>query len=226
VHSQYRRPLADLPAAGARIALILRTRCFFCDVGACDRRIFAERFEAVEPRARRTRRLDDVVHCLAIALGGRPAASLSRLLNVKMSNDTLLRMVRRRGRRNFPPPAIIGIDDWAWRRNHRYGTLDGDLERHASIALLPNREPPTAEAWLAEQSQICQAFLDAVRKSMRQIRAVMGAAVIDPSLLTFAEKLQYEGYLRREETNAAILSLSQQGIAIKEIMRRTDTAAG
>jgi len=61
---------------------------------------------------------------------------------------------------------------------------------------------------------------------MRQIRAVMGAAVIDPSLLTFAEKLQYEGYLRREETNAAILSLSQQGIAIKEIMRRTDTAAG
>ena len=101
------------------------------------------------------------------------------------------------------------------------GSLVGDLERHASIALLPNREPPTAEAWLAEQSQICQAFLDAVRKSMRQIRAAMGAAVIDPSLLTFAEKLQYEGYLRREETNAAILSLSRQRIAIKEIVRRT-----
>jgi transposase len=91
VHSQYRRRLADLPAAGVRIALILRMRRFFCDDLACERRIFAERFEAVGPRARRTSRLDDVIHCLAIALGGRPAASLSRRLNVKVSNDTLLR---------------------------------------------------------------------------------------------------------------------------------------
>ena len=53
--------------------------------------------EAVEPRARRTSRLDDVVHCLAIALGARPAAFLSRRLNVVVSNDTLLRLVRRRG---------------------------------------------------------------------------------------------------------------------------------
>jgi transposase len=104
VHSQYRRRLSDLPAAGVRIALILRTRRFFCDTAACERRIFAERFETVAPRARRTWRLDDVVHCLAIALGGKPAASLSRRLNVAVSNDTLLRMVRRRGPRSFPPP--------------------------------------------------------------------------------------------------------------------------
>jgi transposase len=261
VHSQYRRRLVDLPAAGVQIALILRTRRFFCDAESCARRIFAERFEAVEPRARRTSRLDDVVHCLAIALGGRPAASLSRRLNVVVSNDTLLRMVRRRGPRTFPPPSIIGIDDWAWRRNHRYGTLICDLERRATIALLPDREPATAEAWLALRSQICvvardrgggyavaaqralphaiqvadrwhlmenasSAFLDAVRKSMRQIRTAMGASVIDPSLLTFAEKLQYEGYLRRQETNAAILSLSKQGVAIKEIVRRTGYSRG
>ena len=149
MHSHYQRRLADLPAAGVRIALILRVRRFFCDAEACARRIFAERFEAVEPKARRTSRLDDVVHCLAIALGGRPAASLSRRLNVDVSNDTLLRMVRRRRPLAFPPPAIVGIDDWAWRRNHRYGTLICDLERRATIALLPEREPATAEAWLA-----------------------------------------------------------------------------
>ena len=64
-------------------------------------------------------------------------------------------MVRRRGPRSFPPPMIVGIDDWAWRRNHRYGTLICDLERRATIALLPDREPATAEVWLAQQSQIC-----------------------------------------------------------------------
>jgi transposase len=261
VHSRCRRRLADLPAAGVKIALILRARRFFCDGKTCTRRIFAERFEAVEARARRTSRLDDVVHCLAIALGGRPAASLSRRLNVDVSNDTLLRMVRRRGPRPFAPPAIIGIDDWAWRRNHRYGTLICDLERRRTIALLPDREPATAQAWLALQAQICvvardrgggygvaaqralphaiqvadrwhlmenasSAFLDAVRKSMRQIRTAIGAAVIDPALLTFAERLQYEGYLRREETNGAILALSEQGIAIKEIVRRTGYSRG
>lgn len=48
-------------------------------------------------------------------------------------------------------------------------------------------------------------FLDSVRKSMRQIRKTLGATRINPKLLTAAEHLQYEGYLRREQTNAAIM---------------------
>jgi transposase len=39
------------------------------------------------------------------------------------------------------------------------------------------------------------AFLDAVRKSMRQVRVAVGAATINPALLTAAERIQYEGYL-------------------------------
>ena len=66
-----------------------------------------------------------------------------------------------------------------------------------------------------------RAFLDAVRKSMRQIRAVIGATTINPKLLTTAERIQYEGYLRREQTNAAILALSKNGVPIKQIVRQT-----
>src|SRR5439155_3872477 len=131
-----------------------------------------------------------------------------------------------------------------------------DLERRKTIALLPDREPATAQGWLSDQPQIevvardrgggyalaaaralpratqvadrwhlmenaSRAFLDAVRKSMRQIRSAIGATTINPELLTWAERLQYEGYLRREETNAAILALSKEGVPIKEIVRRT-----
>jgi hypothetical protein len=47
-------------------------------------------------------------------------------------------------------------------------------------------------------------FLDAVRKSMRNIRTVIGAISINPELLTCAERIQYEGNLHREETNACV----------------------
>jgi transposase len=263
VHSRYPRFLADLPIAGRRVALTLQARRFRCDAARCVRRIFTERFDVniLKPWARRTGRLDQIVHCLAIALGGRPAASFARRLSMPVSNDTLLRAVRRRGNPSFAPPAIIGIDDWAWRRNHRYGTLICDLERRKTIALLPDREPATAEAWLTNQPQIAvvardrgggcalatqkalpnavqvadrwhlmenasHAFLDAVRKSMRQIRTAIGAATVNPALLTAAEKLQYEGYLLREETNATILAMANDGATIKEIVRRTGYSRG
>ncbi len=65
------------------------------------------------------------------------------------------------------------------------------------------------------------AFLDAVRKPMRQVRMAVGTATVNPKLLTVAERLQYEGYLRREETNAIIPGLVRDGLSIKEIVRRT-----
>jgi transposase len=65
------------------------------------------------------------------------------------------------------------------------------------------------------------AFLSAVRKSMRPIRAAIGATTINPELLTCAERLQYEGYLRREETITTILALAKDGTAIKQIVRKT-----
>ena len=156
VHSRYARQLADLPLSGKPVRLVIRARRFHCDAVLCPRRIFTERFDngVLLPWSRRTSRLDQIVHHLGLALGGRPAARFARRLMLPASNDTLLRLIRRRGRPPFIPPAVIGIDDWAWRRNQRYGTLICDLERRQTIALLPDREPATAQAWLTAQPQI------------------------------------------------------------------------
>jgi transposase len=137
VHSRYRRHLADLPMAGKPVRRLVRARRFHCDTVPCGRRIFAERFDdaVLMPWARRTARLDHIVHHLGLALGGRPAASFARRLVLPVSNDTMLRVVRRRGSPNFVPPMVIGIDDWEWRRNQRYGTIICDLERRRPIAV-------------------------------------------------------------------------------------------
>ncbi len=131
VHSHYRRQIADLPLAGRRVELIATVHRFRCEAVPCGRRIFAGRFGngVVAPWARRTGRLDGLVHHLGLALGGRPAASFARRLMLPVSNDTLLRVVSRRGCPPVTPPTVIGIDDWAWRRNQRYGTIICDLER-------------------------------------------------------------------------------------------------
>jgi transposase len=258
VHSRYVRTAGDLPCTGKKVELRLATRRFVCNAPLCQRRIFAERFdeEIIAERARRTSRLECIVHHLGLALGGRPAASFARRLRMPVSNDTLLRVVRRRTKLPAEPLKVIGIDDWAWRRNHRYGTIVCDLERRRIVALLPDREIATVQAWLTDHPGInvvsrdrgggygeaaskalphavrvadrwhlmenaSAAFLDAVRKSMASIRSAIGATTINPELLTCAERLQYDGYLRREETNATILALAGEGVAIKEIVRRT-----
>jgi len=64
-------------------------------------------------------------------------------------------------------------------------------------------------------------FPDAVRRSMRVIRFAIGATTINPELLTCAERPQYQGYLRRKETKAAIMALVRDGVPLKEIVRRT-----
>ena len=110
----------------------------------------AARRRCGSPFARRTERLDVIVHHCGLALGGRPAARLARRLMLPVGRDTLLRTVRRR---TGVPAAQglrrVGIDDWAWRKGMSYGTLVCDLDRRRIVDLLPDREPGSVAAWLA-----------------------------------------------------------------------------
>lgn len=122
VHSRYRRRVTDLPLCGRVVELLVVARRFRCDAVLCGRQIFTERFAdgILAPSARRTARLDSIVHHLGLALGGRPAAGFARRLMLPVSKDTLLRVIRRRSGSPVDALRVIRIDDWAWRRNHRY----------------------------------------------------------------------------------------------------------
>ncbi len=153
VHSRYVRRVSDLPCAGRGIRLHLAARRFRCDQPLCRQRIFAERYGqgVVAARSRRTARLDCIVHHLGIALGGRPGANFAKRLMLPVSNDTLLRMVRRRSQRPAEPLKVVGIDDWAFHRNHRYGSIVCDLERRRIVTLGDLQKPrdfiPSMISW-------------------------------------------------------------------------------
>lgn len=174
IHSRYNRKILDLPWSGRSVRLLLTARWFRCDQRGCRQQIFAERFgdDIAATRARRTGRMECLVHHLGLALGGGPAASLAERLMVPVSNDTLLRVVRRHARPHADPLRIIGIDDWAFRRNHRYGSIVCDLERRRVVAVLPNREVGTvAPGWRGiQRSRSSRGIGAAARRGARRHR--------------------------------------------------------
>lgn len=150
VHSRYFRTIADLPAHDRPVALRLLVRRFRCGSPDCPQTIFCERLaDLVAPHARTTERLTAVHRLVGLALGGEAGARLAEHLDIPTSPDTLLRRATDTEGEPIPAPRFVGIDDWAWRKGRRYGTIVVDLERGRVIDLLPDRDAETVKAWLA-----------------------------------------------------------------------------
>lgn len=148
VHSRYWRTLSDLPWQGIPVRISLRVRKFFCEDERCTRRIFTEPLPGMAERyARRSCRASDALSWVTLTLGGRAGTRLARKLGLLASRTTLLHELRRRVSPSAPAsPRVLGIDEWAWKKGHCYGTMLCDLEQVRVIDLLPTRDSETVAA--------------------------------------------------------------------------------
>lgn len=136
----------------------------------------------------------------------------------------------------FGEPRILGLEQRPERAIERLGSgLRQQLraafgpDRSGSYALAAAKALPeatqVADRWhLMENASA--AFLGAIKQSMRLIRKALSTGVVDPALLTSAEARQYNGWVGREDENAAVLALAKDGASIKEIVRRTGKSRG
>jgi len=155
VHSRYTRTVAALPWGPYTVRLQLRVRKFFCDqpTGPCQ--IFTERLPTVAaPWARRTLRLAQRLRACGLALGGEMGARLGHRLGLRTSPATLLRLVQDAPTPAATAPQVLGVDEWAWRRGQRYGTILVNLEDHQVLALLPERSADLVAHWLLQHPTV------------------------------------------------------------------------
>ena len=98
--------------------------------------------------------MEETLLAIAFELGGRAGARLAGELGLLAGRDALISRIKNAGLARVDEGKALGIDDFAFKRGHTYGTVLVDLERHKVVDLLPERSQESMVAWLKEHPEV------------------------------------------------------------------------
>lgn len=154
IHSRYARQFQHLPWGQLSVRIQLQVRRFRCR-NCRPARTFAERFpELVAPYSRYSAAVCRLFRQVVLAVGGEGGERLLASLPLRVSGDRLLTEQQRLGLLPDPAPPVVGIDDFAFKKGLRYGTVSVDLETRKVLDLLPDRKAETVTQWLVQHPEI------------------------------------------------------------------------
>jgi transposase len=156
-HATHHRHVQDLPILGKMVWLDIVVREYDCCNQDCDVSSFTETInDFLNNYSQMTERLVDMMTALAIETSCEGCARILKQMNVKTSGDTVIRTLIKRYE-NQPVQACgttVGIDDFAFKKRHTYGTVVVDEETHKTVAVLEGRDGASLREWLAKNKQV------------------------------------------------------------------------
>jgi transposase len=188
IHSRYPRHLTDLPWGALAIRIQLMVRTCVCCHATCTRRRFTERLpDVVATSARHTCRLVNALQAIGAARGGNAGARRAARLQWPTRAATRLRLVRAAPIRPMPAVQEVGIDEWAWRRGQRDGTMVVERVTHRVVDLRPDRSAATVAAWRVPyptMTVVCRDWRDLYAEGIRR-GAPAAVPVVDRGQLVY-----------------------------------------
>lgn len=89
VHSRYKRSFQDLPIQGKKVKVILNNRKMLCKNPDCNHTTFAEKFNFLQCKAKKTKRLDDEIINISMNVSSLTATKLLKNTIAEVGKSTI-----------------------------------------------------------------------------------------------------------------------------------------
>lgn len=156
-HGTYVRKVQDLPILGKNVTLEINAREYRCNNETCQVTTIAESYNGfINYYSRMTERLEDFICSLALETSCEGASRICKIIGIKISGDTVIRILLKRfaNQPNLLCGSIIGVDDFAFKKRHNYGTIVVDEATRQTLALMDGRDGESLRAWLKNNKHV------------------------------------------------------------------------
>ena len=175
-HGSHHRNAQDFPIFGKRVRLSMQIYDYQCTSDACINFATTETFnEFIDYNSRMTSRLEEFICSLAVETSCEATARIMKTINVKISGDTVIRLLNRRYSRQPKEKcgSAVGIDDFSYKKRTRYGTVIVDETTHRPVAILDGRDGETLKEWLKQNKHVTSVTRDRASAYAKAIEEVL-----------------------------------------------------
>ena len=133
----------------------------------------------MNPYSRMTEQCADFICMLAMETSCEGSARICKAMNINVSGDTIIRLLTKRFESHEKAicGAVIGVDDFAFKKRHKYGTIIVDEATRKPITLLEGRDGKGLKDWLQNNKHIKAVTRDRASAYAASIKEVLPDAM-------------------------------------------------